>query len=327
MFSLILVIVFKEFSDQRLNVEGLSTILLSMNLFFNQMYVISCNVPELIRRIGILNNNKKFIEELFDYKTSNNPDVYIETGKIEFKNVSFSYNTEKTNQETLTETHKPSENVLTNKNVIIEDKEIVALFGTSGSGKSTFVKLIMKIISPQEGTILIDDKDINNMSTEFLKKYVTYISQDMSTLFNNSILYNIIYGTKLVDATTSDRTGTISATPSAKDEVVKLMSKYNLQHIYKNVGQDAEFLDYVVGKAGETLSGGQRQMIHLIRAILNTDSKILILDEPTSALDLETKRNVIKMIKNECKDKTVLIITHDEDVKNMCDRVLLFSKN
>jgi ATP-binding cassette subfamily C protein len=149
----------------------------------------------------------------------------------------------------------------------------------------------------------------------------------MSTLFNNSILYNIIYGTKLVDATTSDRTGTISATPSAKDEVVKLMSKYNLQHIYKNVGQDAEFLDYVVGKAGETLSGGQRQMIHLIRAILNTDSKILILDEPTSALDLETKRNVIKMIKNECKDKTVLIITHDEDVKNMCDRVLLFSKN
>ena len=68
-------------------------------------------------------------------------------------------------------------------------------------------------------------------------------------------------------------------------------------------------------------------MIHLIRAILNTDSKILILDEPTSALDLETKNNVIEMIKNECRDKTVLIITHDEDIKNMCDRTILFDTN
>ena len=301
-FSLILVIIYKEFSEKRIDMEGLSTILLSMNLFFNQMYVISCNVPELIRRIGILNNNRKFIEELFDYKNSNGSDLPIESGKIEFKNVNFSYNSEK---------------VITDKNVKIDHKEIIALFGTSGSGKTTFVKLIMKIISPQSGTILLDDKDINNMNPEFIKKYVTYISQDMSTLFNDTILYNIVYGTKLE---AMDKT-------ESKEEVLKLIYKYNIQNIYKNVGTESEFLDYIVGKTGETLSGGQRQMIHLIRAILNTDSKILILDEPTSALDLETKNNVIEMIKNECRDKTVLIITHDEDIKNICDRTILFGTN
>jgi len=301
-FSTILGMTYREFVNKNITMEGLSTVLLSMNTFFNQMHDIAYNVPELVRRVGVLDSNKKFLKDLFSYKEKDGLDLEILTGTIKFDNVSFKYGEDKFE-------------IFKNKDISIKDKEIVGLFGESGSGKSTFVKLIMKIEEPDEGEILIDGKPLFLLKSETVKKYITYISQDMSTLFNETILYNIIYGTEyeINDAST---------------EVVKnLMYKYNLQNIYKNVNENLkELLRYNVGKAGETLSGGQRQMIHLMRAILNKNTRILILDEPTSALDSTTKQNVIKMIKEECKDKTVLIISHDEDIKKICDTQINFNK-
>jgi ABC-type multidrug transport system fused ATPase/permease subunit len=301
-FSTILGMTYREFVNKNITMEGLSTVLLSMNTFFNQMHDIAYNVPELVRRVGVLDSNKKFLKDLFSYKEKDGLDLEILTGTIKFDNVSFKYGEDKSE-------------IFKNKDVSIKDKEIVGLFGESGSGKSTFVKLLTKIEEPDEGEIFIDGKPLNLLKSETVKKYITYISQDMSTLFNETILYNIIYGTEyeINDAST---------------EVVKnLMYKYNLQNVYKNVNENLkELLRYNVGKAGETLSGGQRQLIHLMRAILNKNTRILILDEPTSALDSTTKQNVIKMIKEECKDKTVLIISHDEDIKKICDTQINFNK-
>jgi ABC-type multidrug transport system fused ATPase/permease subunit len=306
-FSVILGITYKEFVNKKITIEGLSTVLLSMNMFFNQMYDISYHVPELVRRLGVLDSNKKFLKELLSYKEKDGIEMEILSGNIKFNDVTFKYGEDQSNDLF----------IFKNKNILIKDKQIVGLFGESGSGKSTFVKLLTKIEEPDEGEILVDGKPLFLLKNETVKKYITHISQDMSTLFNSSILYNILYGTEYEN------------TDNSHEVVKNLMYKYNLQNIYKNIAQDDldELLDYKVGKSGEILSGGQRQMIHLIRAILNKNARILILDEPTSALDVLTKQNVIKMIKEECKDKTVLIISHDEDIKKICDTQINFSSN
>jgi ABC-type bacteriocin/lantibiotic exporter with double-glycine peptidase domain len=140
------------------------------------------------------------------------------------------------------------------------------------------------------------------------------------SLFEKSILENLTYGYYDVDDTVN--------------RIKILISKYKLGQIFVNINKDMElktdmvdeygFLNYNVGKHGNMLSGGQRQIIHIIRAVLNKSSKIMILDEPTTALDNISRDNVIRMIKENCGMKTVLIITHDEAIKKMCNSVIKF---
>jgi ABC-type multidrug transport system fused ATPase/permease subunit len=183
--------------------------------------------------------------------------------------------------------HKYGDNfVLENISMKIKKGEKVAFVGKIGSGKSTLVKLIMGYQPLVMGNITIGGVSINDMNDNEIRKNIFYIPQKPK-LFNRTLYENIIYG--------------IKKAPS-KEQILDIMKLYNIS-FNKN-------LDEKVGVEGNRLSGGQRQMVWLLRTVLNPAS-ILIMDEPTSALDPTNKKLIISIIKQISVEKTVIIVSHD----------------
>jgi len=175
-----------------------------------------------------------------------------------------------------------------------EDK-IIGITGISGKGKSTFVKLLVKLYRPSGGTIYIDGVDISEVDPSYLRKHITYVNQS-SKLFDTKIIENILYGCSDHDACYGHL-----------DEIVKYPK---IAELYRNL----DFHNGKVGNLGEKLSGGQRQITNIIGGLVNP-SKILILDEPTNALDPKLKEEIIQLISDFKKHKKcIIIITHDRDV-------------
>jgi ABC-type bacteriocin/lantibiotic exporter with double-glycine peptidase domain len=217
------------------------------------------------------------------YKTLN-----LKFEKIEFKNVSFKY---ASNQEY----------VLKNYSLTLRpDNNIIGLTGISGRGKSTVMKLLIKLYSPEEGDILIDNINIKTIDTEYLRKNITYVNQN-SRLFDRKVIDNIMYG---------------CTNPSKCDSHLKFILKYKkIQQLFQGI----DFKQKQAGALGENLSGGQRQIVNIISGLINP-SKILILDEPTNALDPELKKEIIQIVKEFKKyKKGILIISHDRDVFSIFD--------
>lgn len=294
------------YKTEKINTEQISSILIGINTFLTHMDDTIIYFPEIHKNLKVLKDNNEFLSILFSYKVKDGKDVEIKDGIIKFHNVSFSYIKD-----------NKKNNIIENMSLRIDNNQIVGLFGPSGSGKSTFVKLILDILQPQSGYITIDGHDIKTISNKSLKKYISYVSQNTSKLFNTTIYDNIIY---------------CSPKDIHKDYVINLMNKYKLYKIFSNINRNIDessndnylFFDYDVGKNGELLSGGQKQIIHIIRTILNNNSKIIILDEPTTALDIKTRNNIFRLLKDLSSNKTILIITHDEELLKKCDKSIIF---
>jgi ABC-type multidrug transport system fused ATPase/permease subunit len=181
--------------------------------------------------------------------------------------------------------------VLENVSLKINKGEKVAFVGQIGSGKSTIVKLIMGFQPLLMGDITIGGISINHVSNKELRDKIFYIPQKPK-LFNRTLYENIVYGL--------DK-------PPSKEEIIKLMDELNLD--VKDIFEKK--MDENVGVEGNSLSGGQRQIVWLLRSIYRP-SAILILDEPTSALDPENKVTMISTIKKLSIGKTVIIVSHDD---------------
>lgn len=189
-------------------------------------------------------------------------------------------------------------------NLLIKPKQKVAIMGSIGSGKSTFAKLITRLQTFEGGDILINGISISNLDINDLRRNIIYIPQHPK-LFNRTLWENISYGL---------------------DNKIKRENIYeflNQQNMYDLKEIFEKRMDENVGKQGSNLSGGQRQMVWLIRAVLK-DSPIVILDEPSASLDPASTNLVKKMIKFISKNKTVLLITHDKDLTEDMDRLLYF---
>lgn len=171
----------------------------------------------------------------------------------------------------------------------------LALIGSVGMGKSSLLKLILKLSYPQKGQILIDGK---NLPYDVIRKYVSYIPQN-PILFNRTLYKNIIYGTN-----------------KSKEDILNIMKKYHIENIFGKHNLDDD-----VGKGGSSLSGGQKQIVVLLRAVLR-DSSIILLDEPTTALDKESRNMIVKLIFDVFKNKTVIMITHDPEIVPQFKNVL-----
>ena len=216
-----------------------------------------------------------------------------EFNTIEFKSVSFKYTSGETP-------------VMENKNISVQtNNKIIGITGLSGNGKSTFVKLLLKMYHPTNGIILIDNVNIDNIDTDYIRKNITYVNQS-SKLFDKKILDNMFYGCN---------------NRKICDKLLSEVLKYpKIRDLYKNV--DLE--DTQTGSLGENLSGGQRQIINIISGLINP-CKILILDEPTNALDPGLKLELLELIKDFKRyKKCIMIITHDKDVMPLFNEKIVF---
>tara|TARA_Y100000590_G_C15746615_1_gene1022295 strand:+ start:8470 stop:10287 length:1818 start_codon:yes stop_codon:yes gene_type:complete len=200
-----------------------------------------------------------------------------------------------------------------NLNLTINRNESVLVTGPIGCGKSTFAKLLVKLIKPNNGKILINNQDIKLLSSKYVRNNIIYIPQS-PILFDRTLWENISYGLNISGP----------GKKITKELLWKLMDEiglHDLKDIFKNK------IDQSVGKRGSNLSGGQRQIVWILRSLLS-DVKVIILDEPTSALDKCVKQSIIdilKYINNRNKQDsttsstsiiephTLIIITHDTD--------------
>jgi ATP-binding cassette subfamily B protein len=247
-------------------------------------------IRELISMIGTCTQALETLEEesqIEDIKDA--PDLKVTKGKIVFKNVKFHY--------------KNASPLFNNKSVIINPGEKVGLVGYSGSGKSTFTSLILRLYDVTNGYILIDEQDIAKVTQDSLRKNIALIPQD-PTMFHRSLMENIRYGR--LDAT--------------NEEVIEAAKK---AHAHEFIIQMLDGYDALVGERGIKLSGGQRQRIVIARAILK-NAPILILDEATSQLDSITENKIGEALIEVMKDKASIVIAHRLSTIMNMDRILVF---
>ncbi len=215
----------------------------------------------------------------------------ITKGRIEFRQVNFNYSSEK--------------KVFQNLCVTIQPGQRVGLVGFSGSGKSTFVNLILRLFDPQSGQILVDGVDIRDMTQDALHAQIGLIPQDPS-LFHRTLMENIRYGR--LEAT--------------DEEVIEAARK---AYAHDFIVQMKEGYHSLVGERGVKLSGGQRQRIAIARVILK-DAPILILDEATSSLDSITEKAIQETLDLAMHGKTVIVVAHRLSTIAHLDRILVFEQ-
>jgi ABC-type multidrug transport system fused ATPase/permease subunit len=175
------------------------------------------------------------------------------------------------------------------------------IVGEIGSGKSTIIKLLMKYQIPQQGTIYYNGVPYSSISVEDIRETIGYVPQT-PILFNRSIYENITYNNSSI----------------TESQVIQLMEELGLSDMLKKF---PEGLKTNVGNGGSKLSGGQRQIVWILRVMLQ-NPEVVILDEPTSALDENTKPIVQKMLEQIIQNKTTIMITHDQFLYKLSDRII-----
>ena len=237
---------------------------------------LSCN------RIFEIIHSDKYPKEKFGKKHIDNV-----KGNFEFKNVSFSY--------------IPEYEVLKNISFKVKEKSMVAFVGKSGSGKSTIFNLLCKLYESDNGEILIDGTNINELDRESIRDNITIISQN-PYIFNLSIKDNL----KIVKEDLTEEEMIDACKKACLDDFINsLPNKY----------------DTIVGEGGINLSGGERQRLAIARALIQK-TEIILFDEATSALDNVTQLKIQKAIENMQNDFTILIIAHRLSTIINCDRIL-----
>ncbi len=213
------------------------------------------------------------------------------SGRISFKNVDFSY--------------IPGKQVLYDFNLDVEPGQKIALVGATGSGKTTVVNLLMRFYPVDQGEILVDGVNIQDIRRDYLRKNIAIVLQD-TVLFSNTIENNIKY-----------------ANLEADDE--EMMSAAKMSHIHRYIEGLPQGYDTYLKQAGAGLSHGQRQLLAIARAIL-ADPKILILDEATSSVDTRTEKNIQDAMVKLMKNRTSLIIAHRLSTIQDADKIVVMDQ-
>lgn len=306
-FGLMVLLIYKLHTNNTLSNQDVTKVFMLLTGFFDNAYEITYLIPDVVTKFGILKNNENFLRKLlikkkYEFKGDVNSKLIPNNFGLKFINVSFKY-----------ENQKP---LLQNFNMELEENKIYCIMGPSGSGKSSFIKIIFAINKINNGTILLGDRDINDYSSKELRQYISYIPQNSSYLLSKTLYENVTYGYETKDCTL------------LKDKIKDIFTKFELYDIFKNLDEGKEkwsFIDMNVGKLGRKLSGGQKQIVHLLKLELNNNSKIVILDEPSSALDSNTRNKIFNYIKYiNSKNKMIIIITHDKTYDDICYKKINF---
>lgn len=228
------------------------------------------------------------LKEIQNQNLQEGEDYNLQKFDIDLKDVEFAY--------------KKDVKVLNGVSFKAKQGEVTALVGASGCGKTTILKLISRLYDYDKGQILIDGKDIKEISTESLFDKVSIVFQDV-VLFNQSVMENIRIGKQ-----------------DASDEEVKRAAK--LANCTDFIEKMDKGFDTVIGENGAELSGGERQRLSIARAFLK-DAPILILDEIAASLDVDNEKKIQESLNNLVKDKTVVIISHRMKSIENADKIVV----
>jgi len=211
--------------------------------------------------------------------------------EIKFSNISFGYDERRT--------------VIKDISFEVPNGKKVAIVGPTGAGKSTISRLLFRFYDPTNGSIYINDENINSISQHSLRKIIGVVPQD-TVLFNDTIHYNISYGDP----------------KASEDDIINAAKNADIHDFVISLPDGYET---IVGERGLKLSGGEKQRVAIARTFLK-NPKILFFDEATSALDSSTEKEIQKNLENMSKDKTTLIIAHRLSTAAYADNIIVLDK-
>lgn len=246
----------------------------------------------MIQPILILVKRMKFFEST-EQQESNIGQKIEKINNISFEKVNFSYKNKNT--------------VLDNISFNIKRGEKILILGPNGSGKTTIVKLLLRLYDNYDGKILFNKQDSKLYSLNSIRQQIAVVFQE-TFLFDGTLYDNIICG----------------KTNIKKDKVIDAIEKSGIIENMSNISID-ELLRLPIIEGGKNLSGGQRRMVAISRALVKNPS-VLILDEPTTFLDIESKNSIIKFI-NNIKDIIVIVVSHDSDIEKIIKQRIQLSKH
>jgi len=289
--SMILLITYER-SLNNLTIGDAALILILTLSLIRDVFIITNQLVAFSEEVGICKHTLSTI--LSPYELTNAPNssiLQVTCGEISFDRVHFKYT--------------KGQNLFVDKSVTIFGGSKVGLVGLSGSGKTTFVNLLLRFYDIESGKICIDGQNIKEVTQESLRGQIAMIPQD-PVLFHRSLIENIRYGR--LDAT--------------DEEVIECAKK---AHCHEFISNLKEGYDSLVGERGVKLSGGQRQCIAIARAMLK-NAPILIFDEATSSLDSVTESYIQKSLPALMEKKTTIIIAHRLSTLQYIDRILVFNE-
>jgi ATP-binding cassette subfamily B protein len=231
-------------------------------------------------------------------------------GAVEFRNLNFAYaGAARANDEESDEDHNDARGILRNINLQIAPGQTVAFVGKTGSGKSTLMHLVPRLLDAPEGTVLVDGKPVRQYPLHQLRRAIGFVPQE-TFLFSDTLARNISFGVPgsdfQVSSSSADGANPRLETPDSKLAVASAAAAAGLTDDIRSFPKQYEQL---VGERGITLSGGQKQRSAIARAVMR-DPRILILDDSLSAVDTYTEEKILHNLRDIRRDRTTLIVSH-----------------
>ncbi|MCM1259473.1 MAG: ABC transporter ATP-binding protein/permease [Prevotella sp.] len=257
-------------------------------------------LANLINIIAQGRTSLRRINELLNYPVTVTDDADVVwdaqvEGDIAFQNLTFTY-------------PGVEQPVLKEVSFVIQKGEKVGIIGKTGCGKTTIADLLVRMYNVEPSMITIGGRDIMQLPIQKVRDSIAYVPQD-NFLFNQSVLENIAFSRKYM----------------SKEEAAHFAHFAQLAHVDDNIREFKDGYDTIIGERGVTLSGGQKQRISMARAMAKT-ANILILDDAVSAVDTKTEAGILKTLKTEFVDKTIILIAHRVSTIQHLDKILLLDE-
>lgn len=286
--AVILWFIISAFYSKQVTATYFITALTMLILYRDKMSGLVQIIPDCVEFVGRTNTVLQHFKDVsLDKVAKDYEHIELPFHRIKFDNIAFKYKVSTTD-------------VVTGMSITFDCKnhDIIGITGLSGKGKSTIMKILLKMHSVKEGTVYIDGHNIDDLSPDYIRKNITYVSQN-GKLFDRVVLENMLYG--------------CSNPEKCSAELQHVLSYPKIRNLFQNI--DIE--NKKAGNLGENLSGGQRQIVNIIGGLIN-HSKILVLDEPTNALDHALKWEMMRLIRDYSEKKNaILIITHDKEMDQL----------